>query len=69
MLYRNMKDMERLEKNRKVTTIGYLVTTLLLVITAGVCAIGFDNTALAIVVLIAAVCMIPVYLVMMITQK
>lgn len=68
MLYRSMKEMERLEKERKSTTIGYLIVTLLLVITAGACAF-FGNTSLAVVVLVSAVLMIPVYLVMMITHK
>lgn len=63
MLYRNMKETERLEKERKATTIGFLVSTLLLVITAGACAF-FGNTELAIIVLIAAVLMILVYLAM-----
>ena len=69
MLYRSMKETERLEKERKATTIGYLIVTLLLVITAGVCAFGFDNAELAILVLIAAVLVMPVYLVMMATLK
>ena len=69
MLYRNMKDMERLEKERKATTIGYLVAVLLLVIAAGVCACGFDNMELAILALVAAVFITPAYIVMMATLK
>ena len=69
MLYRSMKETERLEKERKATTIGYLIVTLLLVITAGVCAFGFDNMELAILVLVAAVFITPAYIVMMATLK
>lgn len=69
MLYRSMKETERLEKERKATTIGHLIVTLLLVIAAGVCAFGFDNMELAILVLVAAVFITPAYIVMMATLK
>ena len=66
MLYRNMKEIERIWKERKATTIGYLIAMLLLIVTAGVCAFVFDNAELAAIVLVAAVLITPAYIVMMI---
>ena len=64
MLYQKMMERERKAKERKATTTAYLIATFILVLLAGVCQFA-GNTALAVVVLIAAVLMAPFYMVMM----